>query len=303
MVLLKTSKSRCCARRFSLGFCGDSLWPPAGMAKMGSASTAASSARFVVLRREIGRLRITGVQTRRACKGTFRTLAQVALSAARRQFHVGLKNNLDGKLNLPLGDCGAQQRSRGTCRRCTRIPVGSKNVGVLIARSRRSKIGMIQNVEHLHAKLHVEIFGDALDLVVLEDGEIQVRHSGAIEDVAARIAPQVEAAQVSRRQRAAKSRRSRGAIGIEEGLIGSHWKAGALALSIVCTIARISRGATARAGKTIRVYKIVTAKRACRVGAGSPRRSKRYAITHGEDHSELPPVGEPMHGASERFRS
>ena len=61
---------------------------------------------------------------------------------------------------------------------------------------------MIQNVENLGAELNVEFLRNSLDVVVLEHGEVKRRDAGTDQDVPARISAKVEAAQISRRQRA-----------------------------------------------------------------------------------------------------
>jgi hypothetical protein len=51
---------------------------------------------------------------------------------------------------------------------------------------------MVQNVENFGTKLHVEIFRDALDAIVLEDGEVQIRDARTDQDVPAGVASEIE---------------------------------------------------------------------------------------------------------------
>lgn len=81
-----------------------------------------------------------------------------------------LEYNLQRKLNLAFWRGRSLQlardatRCRGLQRAC---PI--KDIGVAVTGSRGSKVGMIENIEHFRAELHVKGLGDSLDLVVLED--------------------------------------------------------------------------------------------------------------------------------------
>ena len=52
---------------------------------------------------------------------------------------------------------------------------------------------MVHDIEHLQAKLDVEVFGDLGDAIVLEHGKIQAGDAGANQNVAAGIAAEIEA--------------------------------------------------------------------------------------------------------------
>src|SRR5437667_12069819 len=52
----------------------------------------------------------------------------------------------------------------------------------------RSEIRVIQNVEKLSTKLSIEAIRDPLDVVVLEQGEIEVHQSGSDECVSSQVA-------------------------------------------------------------------------------------------------------------------
>src|ERR1700738_2028656 len=86
-----------------------------------------------------------------------------------------LKEDLDGKLDRPLWDGGPDQRTGGIVpySRC------EENVRITVSRARRGEVGMIHDIEHLHAELTVEVFRDFLHALVLEVGEIQIGSAGA----------------------------------------------------------------------------------------------------------------------------
>ena len=125
---------------------------------------------------------------------------------------------------------------------------------------------MIHDVEHLHAELKVEIFGDALNPVVLEDGEIETHHTRAVDDVAPRIAPEIEAPQVSRWERSPIAgcrvnvcRRRWIAISEKERLARRDRNPEAIDIYVVCGIARMGRGATTGSGEPVRVSEVIAA--------------------------------------------
>lgn len=84
---------------------------------------------------------------------------------------------------------------------------------------------MIEDVEDFCAKLDVESFRDALDVVVFEHGEVQRRQTWTCDDVAAGITAQVEASQISRRKRPPKTRWCWITVSVKECLI---WRYGYL---------------------------------------------------------------------------
>src|SRR5258706_8098120 len=55
---------------------------------------------------------------------------------------------------------------------------------------------MVQDVKYLGSELHVEVLRDAPDVVVLEDGKVQVGDARTRQDISARIAAEVEALQI-----------------------------------------------------------------------------------------------------------
>ena len=66
--------------------------------------------------------------------------------------------------------CGASRIGRGRRERRSRRV---KGVRVAVARPWRRKVWMIKNIEHFYPELDVEVFGNALDVIVFEDREVQ----------------------------------------------------------------------------------------------------------------------------------
>src|SRR6267378_4858194 len=91
---------------------------------------------------------------------------------------------------------------------------------------------MVQDVKYLGAELHVEVLRDAPDVVVLEDGKIQVGDAGANQDVSARITAEVEALQVGKIS-------SLTIIRVKKGSIRRSGHGKALSLDIVVRISGI----------------------------------------------------------------
>lgn len=52
---------------------------------------------------------------------------------------------------------------------------------------------MIHEVKDLHTELHIEIFGNLLDVIVLEDGEIKVGDAGTDQNISTGITAKIEA--------------------------------------------------------------------------------------------------------------
>src|SRR5258708_28876718 len=85
-----------------------------------------------------------------------------------RVSNIELKDNFHRKLNLP--------RCCGSGSQCTCHGVGGSSPikNVRISRGgRRSEVRVIQNVEDFRPELNVESFGNALDVIVLEQREVR----------------------------------------------------------------------------------------------------------------------------------
>ena len=87
-----------------------------------------------------------------------------------------LETSFNRELNLPLWNCSPQQDTCGATRIAGRWPQRRsgcvEDIGVAVAGTGRRKVWMVENVEHLHPELQVEIFRDAPDAVILEDRKI-----------------------------------------------------------------------------------------------------------------------------------
>jgi len=99
---------------------------------------------------------------------------------------IALPHHLQGKLNLPGGCGGRGQKTRNAGRSPRRI----EDVGV-IRNDGYMKVGAIQDIEDLNPELHVELFGDPPDVVVLEDRAIQFRSPGSDQSIASEVAATV----------------------------------------------------------------------------------------------------------------
>jgi len=116
-----------------------------------------------------------------------------------------LENELQCKLNLAFWGRRSNQRTRDGVGGSSAV----EDIGVAITNLRGRKVRVIKDVENLHAELHVEVFRDSLDVVVLEHGKVQVGYPRADENVTPRIASQIEAL----RKRGKNGRSSRGVLG------------------------------------------------------------------------------------------
>src|SRR5258708_5765939 len=130
------------------------------------------------------------------CGGLLTTPADLWLRSTDRAFIESrcfmdtLEDHLDGELNLARRGGGSGHYPRSSRWRSRPI----EDVGIC-RRRRWSKIGMIENVEDLGAELYVELFRDALDVVVLKQGEVQLGYSRTHQNIATGIAAKVEASQ------------------------------------------------------------------------------------------------------------
>jgi hypothetical protein len=80
---------------------------------------------------------------------------------------IRLPDNLQRELDLPRS---RYRRGNQTC------PGDGNSVAIedRIVLRRRTQIGMIQAVEDLHPELHVELFRDAFDGIILEERHVEV---------------------------------------------------------------------------------------------------------------------------------
>src|SRR5712691_5755538 len=169
-----------------------------------------------------------------------------------------LENHLHGNLNLPRC-CGCRSQ-----RTCHRVGVSSPVKNVSIARGgRRSEVWVIENIEDFRSELNVESFGNALDVIVLEQREVQRGDAGAEQNVAAGIAAQVETCR--ERNRRADAWWQGIAILVPKCHVGSCGDRKAFGLDVMSGIARIREGLATRSTEPVRKCPIVAAVGICRV--------------------------------------
>ena len=83
-------------------------------------------------------------------------------------------------MDLPLRDGRPDELARGARilqRAAERRSRAVESVSIAVTWARGSKVGMIHEVKHFDSKLHIEVFGDPLDAVVLEDGKVQAGYA------------------------------------------------------------------------------------------------------------------------------
>src|SRR6267378_897768 len=95
-------------------------------------------------------------------------------------------DHLDRKLNLARG----RLRGRDQARVRDRMPAGVEYISIV---EWRSKICAIQNIKEFGPELDVKVVGDFLDVIVFEQGKIQIHQSRADDRVAAQVTPQIQA--------------------------------------------------------------------------------------------------------------
>src|SRR5581483_10935964 len=109
---------------------------------------------------------------------------------------------------------------------------------------------MIQDVEKLGTELHIESLRDTANVVVLEQGEIQLGDARARNNIPPRIAAQVVAVRKHgcdwRPIRWLSAGRELVAIRLPPRKIGRCWDAKAVRLDVVVRIPRIGQGPASR---------------------------------------------------------
>ena len=150
---------------------------------------------------------------------------------------------------------------------------------------------MIHNVKDLGAELHIEIFRDSLNAIVLEDGEVQIRDARADQDVPAGVASKIETLQVggSGGQVATLT-----IICSKKRSVRRSGDGEALGLDLVVRVPWICKRFAPRASKPVRERPIVIVLRKSRVIAGTPCGGKGHPITNREDQTEFPTISDPL---------
>ena len=114
---------------------------------------------------------------------------------------------------------------------------------------------MVENIENLCPELHVERFRDPLDVVVLEQGEVQVRQSRAGQDITAGVAAQVVTQR--ERDRCPDAWRQGIAILVPKGQVGCRGYGEALSLDVVVGVSGVRKRVTAGPTKPVRKCPVV----------------------------------------------
>ncbi len=183
-----------------------------------------------------------------------------------------LEDYFERELDLSLRDGCSDQRARDGIEGSGTV----KDVGIAVAYLRRRKIGVIDDVKHLRAELHVEGLRDAPDVVVLEHREVQAGDAGANQNIAPGIASEVETLREhGGDRRRVWVRRSGGrlsargkcvAVIVPKSRVRRAGDGEALRrFDVVGRIARIRQSVAAGSAKPVREGKIVAAERASRI--------------------------------------
>jgi hypothetical protein len=108
---------------------------------------------------------------------------------------VALPDHLKRKLNFPgLRCCGHQNSRRTFVGRIQLRPGAVKNVRI-VRHDGKCKIGVIENIENFGSELHIEGFGNPSNVIVLEQGDVQVHQSRTRYAIATGVASKIEALQ------------------------------------------------------------------------------------------------------------
>src|SRR5215470_5639687 len=109
-----------------------------------------------------------------------------------------LKGKFQGELDLAFRNRSSNQLAGGAADAalntpCQRRTVRRKNIRVAVSGLRWRKVRVIDDVEHLHPKLHVKGLRDFLDRDILEDREVEACNARTDDGISPRISSQVEA--------------------------------------------------------------------------------------------------------------
>src|ERR1700730_5645329 len=214
-----------------------------------------------------------------------------------------LKNDFDGELYFSCRRAGSGQCASDA----GGVPVTKEDVRV-VGRHRRRKISMVQEVKNLRAELHVEILGDLADVIIFEHREVHFRSARAGQDVAAGVATQIEAAQITWKDRCplwcriCRCAWYKGiAVGIEKCLTGSNGAAKPLGFNVVLNVAGIDRRIASGPAQAIGKIPIIGTKRAKRITSGTKGGAKWHTAASRKDDPLLPPFAQKPCGARSRL--
>src|SRR5882757_295954 len=145
---------------------------------------------------------------------------------------------------------------------------------------------MVQDVKDLGAELHVEVLRDTPDVVILEDGKVQVGDARTRQDISARIAAEVKALQIGEIS----------ALTIVRGKKSSVRRSGhgkALGLNVVVGISGIRQGLASRPAEPIRKSPVVVVLGNSWIIPCPPGCREWDAVADGEDGAKFPSIGKP----------
>ena len=122
---------------------------------------------------------------------------------------------------------------------------------------------MVENIENLRAELHVEPLRDPLDVVVLEQGEVQVRQARADQNITAGVAAEVVTQWKG--HRCSDAWRQRIAILVPKCHIRRRGYSEALGFDVVVGVSGVRKGVTAGPTQPVRKCPVVATVGICRV--------------------------------------
>src|ERR1700686_905377 len=245
---------------------------------------------------------------RRRCKALRQraTLWQASLSGGADRDRLGTsfvsplsEDEFDRELDLPFRNGRAEQSSRGPACSSQGRSRSIEEVGIAVTWTRRGKVSMVHDVKYLYPELDVEILRDSPDVIVFENGEVQIRYSGTRQNIAPRIAAKIETLRECGGYRwlgriaGLQTRWKQRAILRPKIHVGCSGNAEALRFDVIVGIAGIGERRASRTAQSIRECEIVAAECPCRVTTSPPSGSERHAVTHCEDKAEFPAIREP----------
>ena len=191
-----------------------------------------------------------------------------------------LPYDLQGELDFSRRRHGRAKQSGDTRRRTRRI----KDVGI-IGKRRRSEVGMIEEIEDFCPELHIEVFRNSSNIVVLKHRKIEFFESRSAQDISASVPPEVETLREYALGRVA-------ICGIEcSGWSRRNRKA--LSLDVVVRISRIYERFTSGSVRSIRDIPCIAAILTKGVSICAESWSERNPTLRFEDTANLPSAGNP----------
>ena len=130
---------------------------------------------------------------------------------------------------------------------------------------------MIEEIKDLHPKLYVEVLRDLPDVIVLEDGKVQVGKAWTHQNIPTGIPAKVEASQIPCREWAAETRGRRITELVEEGRVGCGGHGEALGLDVIVGVPGIRERLTAGPPNNAGEVPIITAQRSKGISAHRER--------------------------------